>query len=211
MGYKAVFAAFSVMVITAFAAHAEPLRAHICTDDYPTEAVQAGHQGQIGLAFTITAEGTVQDPHILNSSGYPELDQAALACVQNWRYKPAIRNNVPVAVPWRASVSFGLNAPFEHPALLRLSSDIRGCVKNSSALDRLPAGFYGITDLTLVFSPNRPPEVTLLGRSGDDELDSKAAECARASPALPDVAREMNTPGWVLSFNWGIMRQMGFQ
>ncbi len=205
--YKTTLIALIVAMVTAVGgAHAEVGHAHSCTESYPPDALAAGHQGQIDLAFTVTADGTIQDLRIQNSSGYPELDQAALTCARNWRYKPATQDGTPLAAPWRASVRFGFNGTFEHPALHQLWSDIVRCTRKSSVLDGLRNNFYGFTDLNLAFSRERFPDVTILGRSGDDTLDSKAMECARASSSLIDVARELNATNWVLSLNWQFIR-----
>lgn len=58
------------------------------------------------LSFTITAEGTVSDPHVIGSNGKQEVDDAAIACVLQWRYIPAQQDGHPVATPWKAQVNW---------------------------------------------------------------------------------------------------------
>ncbi len=45
---------------------------------YPEAAQKAKEQGQLVVSFTILRDGTVIDPHIERSSGFPLLDAAAL-------------------------------------------------------------------------------------------------------------------------------------
>ena len=79
---------------------------HVCTQFYPRLASILRHEGTTTVAFTITAKGTVAEPKITSSSGYAELDEAALVCVQTWRYNPAIDNGQPVAATWKAEVAW---------------------------------------------------------------------------------------------------------
>ncbi len=45
---------------------------------YPEAAQKAKEQGQLVVSFTILRDGTVVDPRIEHSSGFPLLDEAAL-------------------------------------------------------------------------------------------------------------------------------------
>ncbi|WP_423822294.1 energy transducer TonB [Salinisphaera sp. SPP-AMP-43] len=53
---------------------------------YPAEAIQARHTGVVRLLAAITPEGDVLWPVIVQSSGYRELDDAALAAVGQWHF-----------------------------------------------------------------------------------------------------------------------------
>jgi periplasmic protein TonB len=50
---------------------------------YPDQAKKDKEQGHLVVAFTILRDGTVLDPHIEHSSGFPLLDQAALAMLHD--------------------------------------------------------------------------------------------------------------------------------
>jgi len=84
-------------------------RPHECQSKYPPLAIRLGHSGTVGLAFTIEPDGSVSNPRVTESSGHDELDSAAMSCATGWRYKPAIQNNQPVAVPWQSRVTYKLN------------------------------------------------------------------------------------------------------
>lgn len=81
---------------------------HVCLQDYPAISVRLGEQGVTTVGFTITVDGHVENVHVANSSGSERLDNAAVKCASSWRYKAAIKDNVPVAVPWKAEVKWVL-------------------------------------------------------------------------------------------------------
>jgi protein TonB len=77
--------------------------------DYPVLDRRFGHQGTVGLMLSIDAQGYVIDARLAQSSGYEGLDAAAIEWVKtHWRYRPAMRNGVPMSTTTRASVVFRL-------------------------------------------------------------------------------------------------------
>jgi protein TonB len=79
------------------------------TPPYPTEARAAAHQGTVVLQMTVSPQGDVVTANVTQSSGFPELDQAAMAWViGHWKYKPAIQGGVPVTSQTQAAVQFDL-------------------------------------------------------------------------------------------------------
>jgi periplasmic protein TonB len=83
---------------------------HFCGDDYyPAISKRLGEKGRTTIGFTITAEGRVENVHIVNSSGSERLDNAAIECAKPWRYKAAIESGHPVAVQWKANVDWVLH------------------------------------------------------------------------------------------------------
>jgi protein TonB len=82
-------------------------RPHYCDPNryYSENAIRLQEAGTTILSFTITADGDVQSPTVATSSGFDDLDQAAVRCASGWRYKPAIQDNNPVAVNgYKASI-----------------------------------------------------------------------------------------------------------
>jgi TonB family protein len=64
---------------------------------YPERAAVAGLEGYAIVEFTVTAEGSVSDATIIESSS-PEFEAASLAAVERFKYKPRIVNGAAVAV-----------------------------------------------------------------------------------------------------------------
>jgi len=61
---------------------------------YPWTARAQGHQGRVVLSVWVSPEGRADELAVLQSSGYPNLDRAAVEAVQRWRFRPARRGGV---------------------------------------------------------------------------------------------------------------------
>ncbi|MFL6690641.1 MAG: energy transducer TonB [Alphaproteobacteria bacterium] len=78
---------------------------HTCRWDPPT--AQSHHQtGTVTLSFCIKENGYLEKLDVSDSSGFPELDRAAMWCASHWHYLPARQKGVPIEVPWCASVTW---------------------------------------------------------------------------------------------------------
>ena len=75
---------------------------------YPESARRAGIEGTSLLRFEITEGGTVSRITVEKSAGHEELDRAAIAAVQKWRFEPARRGAQAVAVWVTLPVRFEL-------------------------------------------------------------------------------------------------------
>ena len=63
---------------------------------WPAASLKAQHTGKVTLAFEIGVDGKVVDSKVKQSSGHPELDQAAREGISLCRFRPATRNGKPV-------------------------------------------------------------------------------------------------------------------
>jgi TonB family protein len=65
-----------------------PLGQHTCPEQIPNS------KGMVAtvLSLTVTADGQTKDVTVAKSSGDADLDQAAVRCVQQWRWEPAQKN-----------------------------------------------------------------------------------------------------------------------
>lgn len=61
-------------------------------------------QGVVILEATISPTGEVSDIEVLRS--VPELDEAAIAAVEQWRYTPTLVDGAPVAVVMTVTINF---------------------------------------------------------------------------------------------------------
>jgi len=75
---------------------------------YPSSAVLGNHEGAVSLKVEIRADGTPGEVQVVRSSGSRALDAAALKAVKQWRWKPAMRGDEPVASTARFRVRFEL-------------------------------------------------------------------------------------------------------
>lgn len=74
---------------------------------YPDIAREAGVDGTVLVQALVGKDGRVRDTRVVKS--IPMLDQAAVAAVKQWVFKPALSNNKPVAVWVAVPVRFTLN------------------------------------------------------------------------------------------------------
>lgn len=77
---------------------------------YPPMGIRLGHEGTVRVVIALDEAGNVISAQVETSSGYQELDAAAVAWVKShWRYQPALRDGQPVPATTRAAVTFRLN------------------------------------------------------------------------------------------------------
>ena len=86
-----------------------PAKIHDVPPVYPPAAREAGVQGLVVLEATIDATGVVGDIEVLRS--VPELEEAAIAAVEHWRYEPTLVDGAPVSVLMTVTINFLLPSP----------------------------------------------------------------------------------------------------
>jgi periplasmic protein TonB len=74
---------------------------------YSEEARKAKYSGTVSLIIIVDAAGNVTDAQVIKPAGLG-LDEKALETVRTWKFKPAMRNGVPVRVRCSVEVSFRL-------------------------------------------------------------------------------------------------------
>lgn len=65
--------------------------------NYPRRALAAGIQGEVTLAFTITAEGRVENLRVTNAEPSGVFEREARRAASRWRFAPRRENGQPVA------------------------------------------------------------------------------------------------------------------
>jgi TonB family protein len=73
---------------------------------YPEDAREAGIEGSVILEIAIGEEGSVIEAGVIRS--IPELDQAAIDAVSQWKYEPTLLNGEPVEIEMNVSINFTL-------------------------------------------------------------------------------------------------------
>jgi TonB family protein len=74
--------------------------------EYPPEAAKRGQEGVVQLLVFVDKEGHVGGIGVSHGSGVPELDVAAEQAVRQWRFRPAMRDGVPIAVSTTVTMRF---------------------------------------------------------------------------------------------------------
>jgi TonB family protein len=89
---------------------------HACGIDlYPTESLTKGEEGSTRLTFKVLTDGTVDAVTVATTSGSQRLDEAAVSCVRNWHYRPAIKDGKLAEVDTSATVKWVLPKPDAKP------------------------------------------------------------------------------------------------
>jgi protein TonB len=78
---------------------------------YPATAVVNGEQGSVGMEVLVGSDGKVRDMRLQKSSGYDDLDNAALAAVWGWKFIPASRNSQYYQMPKWGQVAVQFQLP----------------------------------------------------------------------------------------------------
>jgi protein TonB len=72
------------------------LESNQCRPVYPRTALEKRQQGTVKMQFTVGANGKLVGSAVAKSSGFRELDQAALQALIHCRFQPAYRDGKPV-------------------------------------------------------------------------------------------------------------------
>jgi TonB family protein len=115
---------------------ARPLASYLSAEDYPDAAVLLGQEGDVEVRLTISADGKPTDCTIVQSSGYPALDNTTCAKFKaRARFSPALDGvGRPMASTWTQTVHWrieGNELPVA-PWTIRLMAalDKRGSLTN---------------------------------------------------------------------------------
>jgi len=76
--------------------------------DYPIDSRRRREQGVVRLRVTIAPDGSVRAIEVARSSGFDRLDQAALAAVRRWHFRPGTQAGVPVEAVGTLAIPFRL-------------------------------------------------------------------------------------------------------
>lgn len=75
---------------------------------YPPISKRLGEQGKVVHSVLIGADGVPISAKLVQSSGFPRLDEAAYAAVMRWRYVPGKRNGVVEAMSFNVPINWVL-------------------------------------------------------------------------------------------------------
>jgi len=75
---------------------------------YPAISKRLGEQGRVVIRVYIDERGIPSQAQFSVRSGYSRLDQAAMDAVMSWRYVPAKRGEVPLAMWFNVPITFDL-------------------------------------------------------------------------------------------------------
>lgn len=74
--------------------------------EYPETLLRLGNTGKVNLVFVLTETGEVKDPRVVEAT-HPDLVGPAIEAMLKWRFQPAKKNGVPVAMKVGQEMFFG--------------------------------------------------------------------------------------------------------
>jgi protein TonB len=74
--------------------------------DYPPDAVRKRTEGWVEVEFTVTADGSVSNPTVVNANPARVFNAAALSAVGRWTFKPRLENGKAVEEKMRRRIEF---------------------------------------------------------------------------------------------------------
>jgi len=77
--------------------------------DVPQSATVNGEQGAVYLNVFVSTHGHPKKIRVLRSSGYPDLDDAAVTAAATWHYIPGSMNEGPVSDWMALKMDFGVH------------------------------------------------------------------------------------------------------
>ncbi|MET0267642.1 MAG: energy transducer TonB [Duganella sp.] len=100
--FSTVIAAFLLTATSAAAMAAEvpaSVDAKNCKAEYPKASLMNEEQGEVKMAFLVGTDGNVVDSKVEKSSGFKNLDKAAMKALTACKFKPGTKDGV-VAQTW---------------------------------------------------------------------------------------------------------------
>ncbi len=161
----------------------KPELIHTVRPQYPEKALKKGIKGWVRLQGRIGLDGNVKDINVI--SGHPELKQAALTAVSQWRYKPP-----KVEMPFTTVISFRLPGDKDEEA------GASGVAKAVNVPDIWPTrGYLDKTFITMGFGKARDPFTRKeMFHNGIDIKAKSGTEVV--APAAGLVTLAVNKKGW---------------
>ena len=95
--------------IGGFASDGEYLPIVKVQPQYPSRALSRGIEGYVIVEFTVTTNGSVKDPVVIESEPSSIFDSAAMKAALKFKYKPRVIDGEPVEVPGvRNKITFAI-------------------------------------------------------------------------------------------------------
>jgi TonB family protein len=77
---------------------------------FPGQAIREAHEGTVVVLILVGVKGMPLDIRIEKSSGYRELDKAAIASARGWTFKPKTVDGVPTEAYAKVPINFDFGA-----------------------------------------------------------------------------------------------------
>ena len=100
---------FAVASSTSFAAEVPAsFDAKNCKAEYPKSSLMNEEQGLVSMSFLVTADGRVVDSKVEKSSGFKNLDKAAVKAISACKFKPGTKDGAAAQTWTKVEYSWAL-------------------------------------------------------------------------------------------------------
>jgi TonB family protein len=174
---------------------------------YPPVAVRNNQQGVSLLQVVIAQDGRVSDAKLVKSSGFPMLDDAALAHVtQQWRWETqADACTAPITT--RVEIIWKLNSPGDiDVAEIARTANLVLVDEKEYPPGALARQQSGATLIAVLQTETGEPRTHMLRSSGSEELDRKTLELAKARYGIKPAELDGSPIGgfFMVAFIWNL-------
>lgn len=176
---------------------------HLVQPVYPVLSVRRREEGTVAVAFTVDAKGRPVKVRIKKSSGFDRLDDAALACIRQWRFQlrasaPAkpeefilnlgfhLKQGLPaefqaLVVHFKADLVAQINASTErtHDGDAPDEEAVRGIISgviDSTIATNTSVDHSPVVQLRLIGAVQRRPDVEVAQAAGDSRTEGLGSE-----------------------------------
>jgi TonB family protein len=73
---------------------------------YPANEKNRASEGWVLVSYIVTVDGSVREPRVVDASGLPSYQKAALQVVPGWTFKPATLDGVPIEQSLQSRINF---------------------------------------------------------------------------------------------------------
>lgn len=159
--------------------------------EYSEEARKAGLTGNVMLSLIVGVDGTARDIRVDKPMGLG-LDEQAVSAVRTWRFKPGMKDGMPVPVAVNVEVAFRLLGGWGLARAIFSTPDrgVRPTISQAPYPDEYST--HGETgSVTISFDVNRAgiPENFRIDKSSNPSLESEATAILKGwkfHPAMQD-------------------------
>jgi TonB family protein len=171
--------------------------------------VKLNHEGNTVVAVHIDATGKVTGADVAQTSGFNDLDDAAVQCVtESWHFTPATMNGEPIA----STKQYRIVWSFYDDTRPWLKMDSKGTCNSLFREEKQRLTSYRATTVAFRVSPEGNVEIPFVAiSSGDRIYDAEAVACMNKLTYAPAFIGGAPTEvSWVASILWSPQTGLAF-
>jgi TonB family protein len=163
---------------------------------FPPSAIRQGHEGTVTVRVKLNADGDPVDVSVEKSSGYSELDAAAVKGAYNWRFRPRVVDGRNMEDTVVAPVTF--SHPFNSRAPVAVPGPEFSCAKASTPTEKAICSDPELTGLEggmdVAYRHRHffalPKDARAMEKEQDAFVRERATRCATDAQCIKQTTQE---------------------